>query len=231
LNLTENGPGLENCECASDPLCKSTKRAIEPCLPKIRHTGCTEARKECEKDPECGTAMRDYLYHCRKLFGGERCSDDCRRVITHMHSIPKARLLDTCVCDGTERTICEYVKVSMRNLCFNSPDRHAGSGFSDDEDDLENDYEMEDYEEEDNAGYKTIQLCCAYYVHDHGFLGTQTFVVALSLSDKYHASHYCSVLTLNIGEMRYKAQMNTVEYEYVVRKTPGVIQASGGNQQ
>ncbi|XP_026875834.1 growth arrest-specific protein 1b [Electrophorus electricus] len=152
LNLTENGPGLENCECASDPLCKSTKRAIEPCLPKIRHTGCTEARKECEKDPECGTAMRDYLYHCRKLFGGERCSDDCRRVITHMHSIPKARLLDTCVCDGTERTICEYVKVSMRNLCFNSPDRHAGSGFSDDEDDLENDYEMEDYEEEDNAG-------------------------------------------------------------------------------
>ncbi|XP_076867381.1 growth arrest-specific protein 1b [Brachyhypopomus gauderio] len=152
LNLTDNGPGLENCECASDPLCKSTKRAIEPCLPKIRHTGCTEARRDCEKDPECGTAMRDYLYHCRKLFGGERCSDDCRRVITRMRSVPKAQLLDTCVCDGTERTICEYVKVSMRNLCFNSPDGYAGSGFSDDEDDPENDYEMEDYVEESKAG-------------------------------------------------------------------------------
>ncbi|XP_051965050.1 growth arrest-specific protein 1-like [Xyrauchen texanus] len=147
LNLTVNGPALEDCECASDTLCKITKRAIEPCMPRTSHTGCTEARKQCETDPECSTAMREYLYHCRKLFGGEQCSDDCRRVITNMRFIPKAQLLDTCVCDGEERTICEYVKVSMRNFCFN--DKYAGSGFSDTEDDSDDYYEM-DYEEEEN---------------------------------------------------------------------------------
>ncbi|XP_016408990.1 growth arrest-specific protein 1-like [Sinocyclocheilus rhinocerous] len=149
LNLTVNGPALEDCECASDTLCKMTKRAIEPCMPRTSHMGCTEARKQCEKDPGCSTAMRDYLYHCRKLFGGERCSDDCRRVITNMRSIPKAQQLDTCVCDGTERTICEYVKVSMKNFCFN--DRYGGSGFSDTEDDLEVDYETEYENEESDA--------------------------------------------------------------------------------
>ncbi len=69
LNLTVNGPALEDCECASDTLCKMTKRAIEPCMPRTSHMGCTEARKLCEKDPECSTAMRDYLYHCRKRSG------------------------------------------------------------------------------------------------------------------------------------------------------------------
>lgn len=145
LNLTVNGPALEDCECASDTVCMMTKRAIEPCMPRTSHMGCTEARKQCEKDPECKTAMLDYLYHCRKLFGGNRCSDDCRTLIANMRSNPKAQLLDTCVCDGNERTTCEYVKFSMKNLCFG--DGYGGSGFSDTEDDLEEDYEM-DYEDE-----------------------------------------------------------------------------------
>lgn len=149
LNLTANGQALEDCDCASDSFCEMTKRAIEPCMPRTSHMGCTEARMQCEKDRECSTAMRDYLYHCRKLFGEERCSDDCRRVITNMRSIPKAQLLDTCVCDGTERTICEYIKVSMKNLCF-SDGYATGSGFSDTEEYVEEDY-VSDYDEEENV--------------------------------------------------------------------------------
>lgn len=148
LNLTANGPALEDCDCASDTFCEMTRRAIEPCMPRTSHMGCTEARMQCEKDPECSTAMRDYLYYCRKLFGEERCSDDCRRVITNMRAIPKAQMLDTCVCDGTERTICEYIKVSMKNLCFS--DGFIGSGFSATEEDSEDDY-VTDYDEEENG--------------------------------------------------------------------------------
>lgn len=152
LNLTDNGPGLEHCECATDALCVNAKRAIEPCMPRISRTGCTEARRACEDDAECSSAMRDYLFHCRELFGGERCSDECRRVIKRMRSVPKARLLDTCECDGAERTICEHVKISMMSLCSDAPEhRDAGSGFSDDEDEHESDYDTEDYEEEDSA--------------------------------------------------------------------------------
>lgn len=153
LNLTVNGPGLEHCECAADTVCVSAKRAIEPSMPRISRTGCTEARRACEGDTDCSAAMRDYLFHCRELFGGERCSDECRRVIERMRSVPKARLLDTCECDGAERTICEHVKISMMSLCSDASDhRDAGSGFSDDEEELESDYDTEEYDEEDSAG-------------------------------------------------------------------------------
>lgn len=152
LNLTDNGPGLEHCECATDTVCVNAKRRIEPCMPRISHTGCTEARRACEGDAACSAAMRDYLFHCRELFGGERCSDECRRVIEYMRSVPKARLLDTCECDGAERTICEHVKINMRSLCSDASDhRDAGSGFSDD-DELQNENDTEDYGEEDGAG-------------------------------------------------------------------------------
>nr|XP_046230376.1 growth arrest-specific protein 1b [Scatophagus argus] len=152
LNLTQSGPALEDCDCALDSVCKSTKQAIEPCLPRTHTMGCTEARRQCEMDLSCSSAMRDYLFHCRKLFGGQRCSDECRRVIANMSSVPKAQLLDTCVCDGTERNICEYIKVSMKTLCSDSNERLAGSGFSDSEEDLEDDYiEQEDYQYVENS--------------------------------------------------------------------------------
>lgn len=148
LNRTQSGPALEDCDCALDPVCRSAKQAIEPCLPRTRTMGCTEARLECETDPSCSSAMKDYLFHCRKLFGGERCTEECRRVIADMRSIPKAQQLDTCVCDGAERNICEYIKASMKTFCSNSIDRFAGSGFSDAEEDSEDDYaEQDDYAE------------------------------------------------------------------------------------
>ncbi|XP_010864167.1 growth arrest-specific protein 1a [Esox lucius] len=140
LNLTKNGPALEDCSCASDSICRNTKRAIEPCLPRTSNMGCTEARRQCEKDSQCSSAMRDYLIHCGKLFSGATCTNACRNVIADMRKIPKAELLDTCVCDGTERTICEYVKLSMKNLCFDAPvvaEEGSGSDDEDDEDDEE----------------------------------------------------------------------------------------------
>ncbi|TNM92212.1 hypothetical protein fugu_019224 [Takifugu bimaculatus] len=110
--------------------------------------GCTEARLQCETDPSCSSSMKDYLFHCRKLFGGERCTEECRRVIADMRSIPKAQQLDTCVCDGAERNICEYIKASMKTFCSNPIDGFAGSGFSDAEEDSEDDYvEQEEYAE------------------------------------------------------------------------------------
>lgn len=140
LNRTQNGPALEDCDCAQDLVCRRTQQAIEPCLPRTSTLGCTEARHRCEADRECSSAMKDYLFHCRKLFGGNWCSDECRRVIANMRSIAKAQQLETCVCDGTERTICEYVKLSMQTLCSGSAERgFAGSGFgnSDEEEDGE----------------------------------------------------------------------------------------------
>ncbi|XP_035236170.1 growth arrest-specific protein 1a [Anguilla anguilla] len=141
LNLTKNGPSLEDCDCDSDHICRNTKRAIEPCLPRTSTMGCTEARRQCESDVECSAAMRDYLIHCGKLFSGVRCTDGCRNVIADMRMIPKAQLLDTCVCDGTERTICEYIKISMKTLCFDSHD--SGSGYSDSEEDSDDYYDVE----------------------------------------------------------------------------------------
>ncbi|XP_056602098.1 growth arrest-specific protein 1a [Triplophysa dalaica] len=149
LNLTKNGPALEDCSCASDPRCRETKRAIEPCLPKTSSMGCTEARRQCARDGQCQNAMGDYLHHCGKLFSGSSCSNSCRNVIAYMRKLPKAQLLDTCVCDGSERTICEFIKTSMRTLCFDSPhvDEEGSGGL----DDSEND----DYEDEPvDSGFK-----------------------------------------------------------------------------
>ncbi|KAM7415837.1 hypothetical protein PAMA_018071 [Pampus argenteus] len=128
LNLTKNGPALEDCSCAHDPLCTSTKRAIEPCLPRTTSTGCTEARRQCERDVQCLSAMHDYLDHCGKLFSGAVCTTACRNVIANLRKIPKGQQLDTCMCDGTERAICEFVKNSMKMLCFDSPEREESSG-------------------------------------------------------------------------------------------------------
>ncbi|XP_041826738.1 growth arrest-specific protein 1-like [Melanotaenia boesemani] len=158
LNLTRNGPSLEDCDCARDPVCRSTKQAIDPCLPRTSTMGCTEARMQCEMDSACSSTIKDYLFHCRKLFGGQRCTDSCRRTIANMRSIPKAQQLDTCVCDGTERTICEYIKLSMKTLCSDSGDRFAGSGFSDAEEDTEDDYiDQEDYLYVENSGSPLCQ--------------------------------------------------------------------------
>ncbi|KAL4623254.1 growth arrest-specific protein 1-like [Arapaima gigas] len=142
LNLTKNGPSLEDCDCASDATCRKAKRAIEPCLPRTSSMGCTEARRQCERDPQCSAAMRDYLMHCGKLFSGVRCTDACRDVIAKMRTIPKAEQLDTCVCDGSERTICEYVKVSMKTLCFGSGDTYDASGLTDSEEDPDDEYDF-----------------------------------------------------------------------------------------
>lgn len=135
LNLTQEGPALEDCSCGSDRLCESTKRAIEPCVPKTSSMGCTEARRRCERDDQCKTSMGEYLTHCGKLFSGATCTNACRNVIAHMRKIPKAQSLDTCVCDGSERTICEFIKHNMKNLCFESPppDDEAGSGTDGDD--------------------------------------------------------------------------------------------------
>lgn len=150
LNMTKNGPSLEDCDCASDVICKDMKRAIEPCLPRTSSMGCTDARRQCERDPECNRAMLDYLLHCGKLFSGLRCTDACRNVIQNMRNIPKAELLDTCVCDGAERTICEYIKISMKTLCFETRVEYTGSGFTND--DSEDGDLPEDPLEEESSG-------------------------------------------------------------------------------
>ncbi|XP_012708469.2 growth arrest-specific protein 1b [Fundulus heteroclitus] len=152
LNLTRNGPDLEDCDCATDPVCRSTQQAIDPCVPRTSTMGCTEARLQCETDRACSSAMRDYLFHCRKLFGRQKCSESCRKTIANMRSIPKAQQLDACICDGSERNICEYIKLSMKTLCSDSSDRFVGSGFSDSEEDTEeDDAYQDDYQYVDNS--------------------------------------------------------------------------------
>ncbi|MBN3303616.1 growth arrest-specific protein 1a [Amia ocellicauda] len=144
LNQTKNGPALEDCDCAADELCRSTKRAIEPCLPRTSGVmGCTEARRQCDRDPQCSLAMHNYLIHCGKLFSGIRCTESCRNVIRDMLHMPKAALLDTCVCDGIERPICESVKINMQTLCFGADD-NTGSGWTMDSDEELDEGDMEE---------------------------------------------------------------------------------------
>lgn len=146
LNLTRGGPALEECSCAADQVCHKTKRAIEPCMPRTSSLGCTEARRQCDRDPQCRDYMSNYLLHCGKLFSGAGCTSACRQVIADMRRLPKAQLLDTCVCDGTERTICEYIKLKMKSLCFGEPTvadyDYDGSGTDDDDE--------EDYDDNNN---------------------------------------------------------------------------------
>ncbi|KAL2781258.1 growth arrest-specific protein 1 precursor [Daubentonia madagascariensis] len=156
LNHTRRGPALEDCDCAQDENCKSTKRAIEPCLPRTSGAGaggvmgCTEARRRCDRDSRCNLALSRYLTYCGKLFNGLRCTDECRTVIEDMRAVPKAALLNDCVCDGLERPICESVKENMARLCFgaelgNSPGSSGSDGGLDD-------YYDEDYDDEQRPG-------------------------------------------------------------------------------
>ncbi|XP_038640264.1 growth arrest-specific protein 1-like [Scyliorhinus canicula] len=120
LNRTEGGPGLETCDCGSDPQCRRLKRAIEPCLPRPHRQpslGCTEARRRCEARPPCRTALRGYLAACGQLFNGRRCGTRCRAAIQRLLALPGGARLDACVCDGPDRAFCQVVKGNMRRFC------------------------------------------------------------------------------------------------------------------
>lgn len=143
LNHTRSGPDLESCDCAQDQECLSSKRAIEPCLPR-RHPseaggiGCMEARQRCEEDRNCHSSLTAYLSYCGQLFNGRKCSSRCRATIQQMLYIPNGVLLNRCICDGVERPFCEVVKENMSKLC--SIVDHT------DQPDVDYVYEDEDYD-------------------------------------------------------------------------------------
>ncbi|KAK2519188.1 hypothetical protein Q9966_014063 [Columba livia] len=124
--------------------------------------GCTEARRRCDWDSRCSLALNRYMTYCGKLFNGLRCTPECRAVIEDMLAVPKAVLLNDCVCDGLERPICESVKENMARLCFGADMGGNGAGSSGGSDGGLEEYYDEDYEEEpsqkgrddaeDNAG-------------------------------------------------------------------------------
>ncbi|XP_063769833.1 growth arrest-specific protein 1 [Pseudophryne corroboree] len=176
LNHTKGGPALEDCDCAMDDICKATKRAIEPCVPRTSTNtggggaggggggaaaaagggggagagggavmGCMEARRLCESDRRCQASLSSYLNHCGRLFNGVRCTDSCRTVIEDMMRVPKALLLNDCVCDGLERPICESIKENMARLCFGVELGNGGPGSSGGSYD---EYDEEDYGDE-----------------------------------------------------------------------------------
>ncbi|XP_056380515.1 growth arrest-specific protein 1 [Hyla sarda] len=136
LNQTEAGPALEDCDCSDDSVCIATKQAIEPCMPRSAKRGsvigCTAARRICERDGRCAKSMISYLKHCGQLFNGVNCPIPCKAVISEMMLMPKAMMLNDCVCDGVERPICESVKDSMVRLCFGPDGDLSSSGEADD---------------------------------------------------------------------------------------------------
>uniref|UniRef100_A0A8D0GD57 Growth arrest specific 1 n=1 Tax=Sphenodon punctatus TaxID=8508 RepID=A0A8D0GD57_SPHPU len=112
--------------------------------------GCTEARRRCDWDSRCSAALNRYMLYCGKLFNGLRCTEECRAVIQDMLGVPKAMLLNDCVCDGLERPICESIKENMARLCFGADlggSNGAGSSGGSDGGGLE-DYYDEEYEDE-----------------------------------------------------------------------------------
>ncbi|NWJ12267.1 GAS1 protein, partial [Crypturellus undulatus] len=110
--------------------------------------GCTEARRRCDWDSRCSLALNRYMTYCGKLFNGLRCTAECRAVIEDMLAVPKAVLLNDCVCDGLERPICESVKENMARLCFGADVGSNGAGSSGGSDGGLEEYYDEDYEEE-----------------------------------------------------------------------------------
>lgn len=147
LNQTAGGSHLESCACGTDAECLRAKRAIEPCLPRTHPggadgIGCTEARRRCEDEPGCQSALTAYLSHCGQLFNGRKCSSRCRSTIEQLLFLPSGVLLNQCVCDGLERPFCEVVKQNMVKLC--SMGDHGVPFDHDGTDDLL--YEDEDYE-------------------------------------------------------------------------------------
>ncbi|XP_018426599.1 PREDICTED: growth arrest-specific protein 1 [Nanorana parkeri] len=171
LNYTKGGPALEDCDCAMDELCKATKRAIEPCMPRTSGgasagggggaaggggavMGCMEARRLCESDRRCHSSLSRYLTKCGRLFNGVRCTDECRGVIEDMMQVPKALLLNDCVCDGLERPICESIKENMARLCFGADMGNVGPGSSGGSD---YDYDDEEYDDELHQGREGSQ--------------------------------------------------------------------------
>lgn len=159
LNHTKGGPALEDCDCSMDERCKATKRAIEPCMPRTSGgapvggggavMGCTEARRLCEGDRRCYASLNRYLSKCGRLFNGVRCTDECRGVIEDMMQVPKALLLNDCVCDGMERPICETIKENMARLCFGA---YMGNGVPGSSGGSDYEYEDEDYDDELGQG-------------------------------------------------------------------------------
>ncbi|KAM8960587.1 growth arrest-specific protein 1 [Pelodytes ibericus] len=174
LNHTKRGPALEDCDCAMDEVCRATKRAIEPCMPRTSGSsmdgggakggseagggaeagggpvmGCMEARRLCETDRRCSSSLNRYLRHCGRLFNGVRCTEECKAVIEDMMLVPKALLLNDCVCDGLERPICESIKENMARLCFGVEMGIGGPGSSGG-----SDYEYDDEYDDDTGGNK-----------------------------------------------------------------------------
>lgn len=150
LNSTKAGPALEKCNCADDDMCKATKLAIEPCMPRTSGggakrgeiTGCTEARRMCAKDGRCSLSLSSYMRHCGQVFNGLSCSAECKRVVTEMMAVPKGQLLSDCVCDGIDRPICESVKDSTLRLCFGLDRGQGGpSSSGESDDDFEDEYD------------------------------------------------------------------------------------------
>ncbi|XP_049618230.1 growth arrest-specific protein 1a [Syngnathus scovelli] len=159
LNLTRNGPALEDCSCGHDSFCTRTKVAIEPCLPRTTSSGCTAARMQCLDDQQCSSTLSDYMKHCGKLFSSSVCTDACRNVIAAMRRIPKGQQLDTCMCDGDERPICEFVKSNMKLRCFGAPVTEESSGSHDDYDaEDDEDYTDSDYREDPLNGASLPEL-------------------------------------------------------------------------
>ncbi|KAL2088815.1 hypothetical protein ACEWY4_015714 [Coilia grayii] len=150
LNLTVSGPALETCDCGEDALCRKSKKAIEPCLPRIQPEGigCTAARQRCEEDASCQSSLTAYLAYCGQLFNGRKCSSRCKSTIQQMLFIPNGMLLNQCVCDGVERPFCEVVKENMSKLC-NIGDRDGTTT-----DQAEADYVYED----EDIDFKTEML-------------------------------------------------------------------------
>ncbi|XP_010603832.1 growth arrest-specific protein 1 [Fukomys damarensis] len=102
--------------------------------------------RRCDRDSRCNLALGRYLTYCGKLFNGLRCTDECRAVIEDMLAMPKAALLNDCVCDGLERPICESVKENMARLCFGA-ELGTGPGSSGSDGGLD-DYYDEEYDDE-----------------------------------------------------------------------------------
>ncbi|XP_077514245.1 growth arrest-specific protein 1-like [Amblyomma americanum] len=125
LTSTDEGRGLNDCECGENDVCRKSKLRVEVCreaVEKLTAPGaripCSVAFWMCEAEPQCGTALAYYYRYCRGAFHGKRCTPRCNNSLAILNRQPRSDTLRSCYCDGSEEFPCQKIRDRTDQLCY-----------------------------------------------------------------------------------------------------------------
>lgn len=141
LLTTNDNIGQEfiSCDCEGNAYCVEHAKRIFICYPEVIKylerinssqsvISCTLARRICEADTSCHTALTYYQQNCEQLFNGHKCTQSCNNSVKILYNRPKAKKLFMCRCEGTEAGYdCQTIKDYTMRLCFQN---HSNLGYN-----------------------------------------------------------------------------------------------------